>query len=128
MEAAEGRDRQIAEDYLTHSAASLVIKYRLSLPHIKRILSAQGVKKEKGPVLSNADKVIDENHRLIGIKLYFHRCTIKSHSTQQASEETEWSIKKLRNIEQGFTELTLNDLITIAGYLGITLPKLMETI
>lgn len=128
MEAAEGRDRQIAEDYLTHSAASLAIKYRLSLPQIKRIIAAQGVKKEKGPVLSNEDKVIDENHRLIGLKLYFHRVTVKAQSTQQASDSLRWSIKKIRNIEQGFTELTLNDLITIAEYLGITLPKLMEII
>ncbi len=121
------RDALIAEEYATLSAPKLAAKYRLSIPQIRRIVAEAGPTTKKIQ-LGTEGKVIDENHRIIGMKLYFHRVTIKLQGTEDGSKSLEWSMKKMRNIEQGFTSLTLDDLLTIAKYLGISLPTLVEKI
>lgn len=122
------RDTQIAEDYKSLSASKVAAKHGLSIPQVNRIIKAAGVVKGHSTV-APLDKIIDDNHRLLGQRLYMHRNTVKCQDTLRASETMGgWSVKKLRNIEQGFSVLTLPDLKAIATYMGLPLTKLLENI
>ena len=123
------RDAQIAEDYKSLSASRLATKYSLSVAQINRIVAKAGVVKGHSPPATEREKIIDESHRVIGQRLYFHRNTEKAHNSVVAAEELGgWSAKKLRNIEQGFSPLTLQDLQAISQYMGLPLTKLLENI
>lgn len=124
------RDAKIVAEYASLSASKLAAKYGISVPQIYRIVKEAGGKKAESqtPLDNNNSKVIDDNHRKIGMKLYFHRTTKKFQETDKASVELNWSVRKLRSIEQGFSVLNLIELITIAEYLGISVSSLLENI
>ncbi len=123
------RDAQIAEDYKSLSASKVAAKWGLSLPHVNRIVKAAGVVKGHSVSMNAEDKIIDDTHRILGQRLYYHRNTVKCQHTVLAAQNIGgWSVKKLRNIEQGLTVLTLPDLKAIAAYMGLPLTKLLENI
>lgn len=122
------RDAQIAEDYKSLSASRVAAKYNLSIPQVRRIAKAAGIEKGPATLVLLESKVIDEDHRVLGLKLYFFRQKAGQDTLAGAEALGGWSIRKLRSIEQGLTVLNLMDLKAIANYMGIPLTKLIENI
>lgn len=123
------RDAQIAEDYKSLSASKVAAKYGLSVPTVNRIVKQAGVTKGHANLNVEEDKVVDTQHRILGQRLYLYRQAKRGHDTMKACQEIGiWSVKKLRNIEQGFTVLTLPDLMAMATYMGLPLTQLLENI
>ncbi len=129
MDSAE-RDSLIAEDYAkgTLSAQKLAINYNLSVPTIRRIIAAKGLKKGTPLMGEVGFKILDETHRVLGMKLYFHRTIKKFQDTVKAGDELGWSSKKLRNIEQGYSLLTILDLQAMANYLNTSLSLMLADV
>ncbi|KAK1583690.1 hypothetical protein Q3G72_026136 [Acer saccharum] len=105
-------------------ASKLAVKFGISVPQIRRILSDQkAVKHPEAPKPSSDDKVVDDAHRKLGNRLYFYRVTLLN-DTIQAGESLGWSAKKLRSIEQGHSEISLADLQDMAEYMKTSISEL----
>lgn len=81
-----------------------------------------------GPIVQNPNARIplDENHRLLGLRLYTYRMTVKHQTTTQLHQQIGWSQKKIRNAEQGHLVFNLFDLATMAEYLETTPSELLK--
>lgn len=128
------RDSAIASDYAGGpvtaglSASKLASKYGLSVPQIRRILSSKEAKRHpNAPKPTAEDKVIDEAHQKLGNRLYAYRFKIMN-DTGQAAELLGWSVKKLRGIEQGISEITLADLQDMAEYMKTSISELTRNL
>lgn len=105
-------------------ASKLATKFGISVPQVRRILAGQEAKRHpEAPKPTTEDKVIDDAHRKIGNRLYGFRFQ-RLDDTGRASEVLGWSVRKLRSIEQGHSEITLSDLQDIAEYMNLSLSEL----
>ena len=133
MEQSE-RDKEIASLYAGTpaqaglSASKLALKFGLSVPTIRRILADQDAKRHpQAPKPGPADKVIDEVHRRLGNRLYAHRFG-KLNDASQTATALGWSVKKLRQIEQGHSEISLSDLQDMAEYMKTSISELTRNL
>lgn len=126
----EERDQQIAEQYRRGRPASRIAKdIGLSVSQVRKILSDNKVTKD--PALAKRsppeDKVIDENHRKLGNRLYAFRFA-QLKDTRQASKILGWSVRKLRGIEQGHSPIDLSDLKAMAEYMKTSISDLTRNL
>jgi hypothetical protein len=128
------RDQEIAKLYAGGpttaglSAPKIATKFGLSVPQIRRILSDQDAKRSPdAPKPSTEDRVIDPIHLKLGNRLYAHRFQALN-DTSQAAEAMGWSVKKLRGIEQGMSEISLSDLQDMAEYMKTSISELTRNL
>lgn len=107
-------------------ASKLAQKFGLSVPQIRRIV-AEVVKCPSAPKPTSEEKVLSSYHIKLGNRLYAYRFALPNDSTQ-ASNELGWSVKKLRSIEQGRSEITVSDLKAMAEYMRTTISILTENL
>lgn len=127
MEANE-RDEQIALEYLRGDPASTIHRrHGLSISHVRKILRKQ--KAVRGDVItqSETEKVVDPAHQKLGLILYHYRFK-KGLDCGLAADLMGWTSKKLRNVENGHSVLTLFDLTDMANYLEVSLGDLIKRI
>ena len=121
------RDAAIALGYSQgKTAAKLAGHYRLSIPQVRKILAQKEVTRTDTTRVERS-KVIDEDHARLGLRLYNYRYNKKLPPTILA-ELMGWSVKKLRNIEQGYSVLNMLDLKDMAKCMGMSLLELMRGI
>lgn len=129
---AKERDALIAQKYLDENAtaASLAIDFGLSVPRIYQILADQGVSKggASAPRAPRGEggRTLSQVHVNIGLKLYRQRKLLDNVEREHASEQLNWSVKRIALVEKGETQLTLTDLIHLAQYLGLTVAQLID--
>lgn len=105
-------------------ASKLSTKFGLSIPTVRRILAEhKAVKDKDAPKPTPDDKVIDPLHRKLGNKLYHYRFKLLR-DPAQAADALGWSVKKLRGIEQGTSEITLCDLQDMAEYMQTSISEM----
>jgi hypothetical protein len=128
------RDREIANLYAGSpttaplAASKLAVKFGLSVPTIRRILAEQQAKRHPdAPKPSGDERVIDEAHRKLGGRLYGYRFN-KLNDPSQAANALGWSVKKLRSIEQGHSEISLSDMQDMAEYMKISISDLTRNL
>ncbi len=128
------RDQEIATLYAGGlnvpglPAAKLATKFGLSVPQIRRILAEKDAKRSPdAPKPTAADKVIDPIHLKLGNRLYAYRFQLLN-DTSQAAEAMGWSVKKLRGVEQGVSEISLNDLQDMAEYMKTSISELTRNL
>ena len=128
------RDKAIASDFAGGpgvaglSASKIGKKHGLSVPQVRRILASQQAKRHPdAPKPTAEDRVIDESHQKLGNRLYAYRFKILN-DTGQAAESLGWSVKKLRGIEQGVSEITLADLQDMAEYMQTSISELTRNL
>lgn len=128
------RDQEIAKLYAggpgqpAFAAPKLATKFGLSVPQIRRILADQKAKRDPdAPKPSGDDKIVDPAHRIIGHRLYSFRFQ-KLNDASQAAEAMGWSVKKLRGIEQGHSEVSLCDLQDMAEYMKTSISELTRNL
>lgn len=120
------RDQQIALRYSEGRPASrLATDFKLSIPHIRRIIAEQGAVKGARAKLTDDEKVIDPRYLKMGNRIYAYRFG-KLQDVHQVADILGWSVKKLRSIEQGRTAITMLDLFDLAKYMNITLSELTK--
>lgn len=124
------RDQDIAKLYAGGpttaglSASKLATKFGISVPQVRRILASQEVKRHPdAPKPTNEDKVIHTSHLKIGNRLYAFRFQ-KLNDVVQGAEALGWSVRKLRSIEQGFSEITLSDLQDMSEYMNLSISEI----
>lgn len=128
------RDQEIAKLYAGGpvtaglTAPKLAVKFGLSVPQIRRILAIQDAKRHPdAPKPTAEDRVIDPAHLKLGNRLYAYRFQILN-DPGQAAEALGWSVKKLRGIEQGFSEISLSDLQDMAEYMKTSISELTRNL
>lgn len=110
------------------SAAKLSSKFGISVPQVRRILASLDVKKNPdAPKPSEDEKVVSDGHRILGNRLYGYRFGILNDATQ-AADALGWSVKKLRGVEKGHSELTLSDLQDMSEYMKISMSELTRNL
>jgi hypothetical protein len=128
------RDQEIAKLYAGGPgvaglpAPKLATKFGISIPQVRRILASLKVEKHpEAPKPTVEDKVIDPAHLKLGNRLYAYRFNLLNDTTQ-AAEALGWSIRKLRGIEQGFSEISLSDLQDMAEYMKTSVSELTRNL
>lgn len=120
------RDAEIVQGYLKgKKAAALARDHRLSTAQIWKILERNGAKREDVVSEAESSKVIDPDHIRLGNKLYNYRFG-RLLETAIAADRMGWSAKKLRNIEQGHSVITVPDLKDMARFMETTMSDLMK--
>ncbi len=128
------RDQEIATLYAGGPdkpglpATKLANKFGLSIPQVRRILSNLDAKRSPdAPKPTAEDKVVDPMHLKLGNRLYAYRFQLLN-DTSQAAEAMGWSVKKLRGVEQGVSEISLNDLQDMAEYMKSSISELTRNL
>ncbi len=125
METTE-RDQEIALKYAKgRPATKLAVEFGLSVPTIRRILKQMNAVAGPRERLIEEDKVVCPIHKKLGSRIYAYRFK-KTQDVHMTSGLLGWSVKKLRNIEQGKTSPTLQDLQGLAKYMNISLSEIMK--
>jgi hypothetical protein len=109
-------------------ASKIATKLGLSVPQIRRILAVQKVTRHPdAPKPTMEDRVICPSHLKLGNRLYAFRFQLLN-DTSQAGEALGWSVKKLRSIEQGVSEITFSDLQDMAEYMNTSISELTRNL
>ncbi|HIH2748238.1 TPA: hypothetical protein ACYLN4_004004 [Burkholderia lata] len=120
----EERDQQIADLYVDgKSASALARDFALSVPSIRAIIAAKGVKASQRKKVENAEhpgqpvrRTLGRTHERLGETLAFSRAIELKHTRKEASERLGWTVHKVAAVETGRYEVTLTDLMDLSGY------------
>lgn len=127
------RDQQIAGLYTSgRSAPSLARDFALSVPTIRAIVAAAGVKRERKSEETPAAKTkklrrsLSRVHERLGEALASYRALELKQTRREAAERLGWTAHKVAAIEGGHYDATLSDLMDLIAYMKRPIEELIK--
>jgi DNA-binding XRE family transcriptional regulator len=126
------RDQQIASLYTSgHSAPSLSRDFSLSVPAIRAIIRAAGVKRmqsEENATVKTKKlrRALSRTHERLGEIVSSFRMLELKQSRREAADCLGWTPHKVASIEGGHFDPTLSDLLDLVGYLKRPIEELIK--